>query len=64
MSYTNHRYRLRNLFDDQIVEWSLEEILHEINRDRSEGWQDYDANDWREGLAEFTEWELVAPQTG
>lgn len=28
-------------------------ILDEINRDRSNQWQDYTAADWREGLAEF-----------
>jgi hypothetical protein len=28
-------------------------IVKEINRDRSDTWQDYDENDWREGLREF-----------
>jgi hypothetical protein len=37
----------------------LEDILEEINRDRSEEWTDYDKTDWREGLEQFTEWELI-----
>jgi len=37
----------------------LDDILEEINRDRSEGWTDYDETDWREGLEQFTEWELI-----
>ena len=33
---------------------ALSDILDEINRDRSEGWTDYDETDWQEGLSEFT----------
>lgn len=38
---------------------SLAEILEEINRDRSDDWVEYDTDDWREGLYEFTSWEIV-----
>lgn len=43
----------------RIEYWTMEQILDEINRDRSEGWIPYDEVDWKEGLAEFTEWEPV-----
>jgi|TARA_R110000824_G_scaffold386236_1_gene580787 hypothetical protein len=35
--------------------WSVDEILEEINRDRSGGWEDYDHSDWKEGWLEFCE---------
>lgn len=41
-----------------IYEVTLQEILAEINRDRSEEWTDYDETDWQEGL-EMTDWELI-----
>ena len=37
-----------------IVCWTMEQILDEINRDRSSEWTDYDRTDWREGLREWT----------
>lgn len=41
-----------------LVVWTLDEILEEINRDRSEEWTDYDESDWKEGLS-MTDYELV-----
>ena len=38
---------------------TLDEILAEINRDRSDEWLDYDRDDWEEGMYEFTYWRLV-----
>lgn len=37
----------------------LVDIIEEINRDRSQGWVDYDETDWREGLENFTQWEVI-----
>lgn len=37
---------------------SVEHVLQEINRDRSDEWQDYTIEDWREGLEQFTEYTL------
>ena len=37
---------------------TLPMILEEINRDRSPKWEEYDETDWREGLSEFTTWEV------
>jgi hypothetical protein len=43
----------------EIVEWTVAEILEEINRDRSPHWTDYDETDWKEGLDEWTWYELI-----
>jgi len=43
-------------------EWTISEILDEINRDRSEHWQNYTVKDWRDGWEEWCEgeiWEIV-----
>ncbi len=34
---------------NRTFQWTLTEVLAEINRDRSGDWQDYDETDWREG---------------
>lgn len=34
---------------------TVDEILSEINRDRSEDWIDYDESDWREGMEQWTQ---------
>ena len=52
-------YTIRDIEYNTTFQMSLEEILEEINRDRSEDWQDYDETDWREGLTEWTTWEIV-----
>jgi len=36
-------------------QWTIAEILTEINRDRSAEWTDYDESDWVEGWLEFVE---------
>lgn len=56
-----YKEEYRNQYSDgnKIYEWTIPEILEEINRDRSEEWTDYDLSDWREGLEEFTEFEVV-----
>lgn len=45
--------------------WTLEQILQEINRDRSEEWIPYDANDWQEGWENWVEgqyYSMIDPQ--
>jgi hypothetical protein len=42
----------------EIVEWTIPQILAEVNRDRSEEWTDYNETDWREGLS-LTDYKLV-----
>lgn len=46
--------RVLNLETKAVENWSIEEVLKEINRDRSEIWQDYDSSDWREGSITVT----------
>tara|TARA_R100000664_G_scaffold33431_1_gene50525 strand:+ start:714 stop:911 length:198 start_codon:yes stop_codon:yes gene_type:complete len=43
-------------------EWTVQKILNEINRDRSENWEDYTVEDWKEGWKQWCEgdiWEIV-----
>ena len=37
------------------AQWTVAEIIAEINRDRSAEWIDYDTSDWEEGWLEFVE---------
>jgi hypothetical protein len=53
------KFTLRNVETGRIHRWSLPTILREINRDRSGEWTPYNRRDWKEGLAEFTEFRLV-----
>lgn len=39
--------------------WTVKQILHEVNRDRSDEWTDYNETDFMEGLEEMTEYEFV-----
>ena len=52
-------YRIRDVEDGSVYPMTLPMILKELNRDRSEEWTNYDETDWREGLAEFTTYEVV-----
>lgn len=40
---------IKDLESGEIRYWTIEEILDEINRDRSETWTDYNESDWEEG---------------
>jgi hypothetical protein len=46
-------YTIINIETGEETPMSVNEILAELNRDRSDGWQDYTARDWREGLEAF-----------
>lgn len=46
---TEKRFQILNIESKQIEHWTIEQILNEINRDRSEEWTKYDQNDWQEG---------------
>ena len=56
---TNKQYKIRDVEDGSIWLVTLPMILEELNRDRSEEWTNYDETDWREGLAEFTTYEVM-----
>jgi len=40
---------------ENTQQWTIDEILTEINRDRGVDWTDYDESDWQEGWLEFVE---------
>ena len=50
---------LLNTETDEQVTWTLQEVLADLNRDRSDGWRNYDESDWQEGLQHFTQWQVV-----
>lgn len=50
--------KVKDLFTGTIHKWTLEQVLYEINRDRSEEWEDYNVNDWREGWNEWCEGDI------
>ena len=52
-------YKIRDVEDGTVYPMTLPMILEELNRDRSEKWANYDETDWREGLAEFTTYEVM-----
>jgi len=52
-------YKIRDVEDGSVYNMTLPMILEEINRDRSDEWMNYDETDWREGLAEFTTYEVI-----
>jgi len=43
------KYKIKEIETGEVHEWTLPEILEEINRDRSDEWSAYDDSDWREG---------------
>ena len=52
------KYKLINVETGKKVEWTLKQILDNINRDRNQDWIDYDETDWKEGLEVFTEYRI------
>lgn len=42
--------KFKNRETGEIFEYSIAEVLLEINRDRSEEWLDFNGSDWKEGL--------------
>ena len=53
------KYKLQHTICGELREMTLPEILEEINADRGPEWEDYDESDWREGLSEFTDLEVI-----
>lgn len=48
-------FTVLNKETDEKLIWYIEDVLDEINRDRSEKWIDYSKNDWFDGWAEWCE---------
>ena len=57
------RYTLKDLETGEQITLTLQELLDELNRDRSEEWSAYDESSTQkeieEAIADFTSWELV-----
>jgi hypothetical protein len=49
------KHKLRDLSSGETIYWTLEQIIEDINRDRSEDWIPYTKDDWREGWQEWCE---------
>ena len=47
--------KVRDVETGKVITWTLNQVLEEINRDRSEDWTDYDASDWREGWRDWVQ---------
>jgi len=51
----SERKEIKVIETGAIENWTVEEIVNEINRDRSGGWQDYTKEDWKDGWNEWCE---------
>lgn len=51
----NKVFKIKDKDTNEILLWSMEDVLREINRDRSEDWSDYDETDWHEGWFAWVE---------
>ena len=49
------KYKIQDIETGEILNWTIDEILNEINRDRSQHWADYNESDWKEGWLEWCE---------
>jgi len=50
--------KIKEIESGEVFEWTVKEVLEEINRDRSEEWQSYNKTDWREGWYEWCEGDI------
>jgi len=48
-------YKVKHIESGNIFDWTLEQVLDEINRDHSDGWIPYDETDFMEGWNEWVE---------
>lgn len=46
-------------YDGEVVTLTLKGLLAYVNQDHSSGWTDYTAEDWQEGMKEWTDLEIV-----
>ena len=58
------KYRVQDIETGQINEWTLAQVLEEINRDHSEEWIPYNRKDWREGWDFWVEGDYYTLLTG
>lgn len=53
-------YEVLYLETNEIHLWNMQDILYEINRDRSAEWTDYDETDFEEGWSAWVEGEFYS----
>tara|TARA_B100000963_G_scaffold274357_1_gene242562 strand:+ start:546 stop:716 length:171 start_codon:yes stop_codon:yes gene_type:complete len=53
-------HKIQCLESGETMNWSLDMILEEINRDRSEQWTPYDETDWLDGWSNWVEGEFYS----
>jgi hypothetical protein len=51
------KYKIKDTESGKIHLWSVDQIVEEINRDRSEAWKPYNQTDWKEGWNHWVEGE-------
>ena len=56
------KYKIKDLLSEATYEWTVRDILNEINRDRSSEWSAYDETNWREGWNQWVEGEYLTIQ--
>jgi hypothetical protein len=49
-------YKITDTEEGESFIWTAEQVLEEVNRDRSDGWQDYTLEDLEEYPSEVLEW--------
>ena len=54
---------IKNIETGEVRNWTLKEVLEEINRDHSGEFTPYNRNDWREGWNEWCEGEYYTLNT-
>jgi uncharacterized protein with von Willebrand factor type A (vWA) domain len=48
-------YKIQDIETGEILNWTIDEILNEINRERSHDWSDYNQSDWKQGWLEWVD---------
>lgn len=51
---------VRDIESNKILEWTIGDILDEINRDRSSDWEDFTIEDWLDGWNDWVDGEFYS----
>jgi len=49
------KFIIKDLHDGEILEWTMEEVLEEVNRDHSNEFIPYNESDWKDGWDAWVE---------
>ena len=53
------KLKFKNIETGIVKQFTVREMIYEINRARARDWIDFDVKDWQEGMEQFTEWRLI-----